>query len=48
MLHLAEEVPGRTVHHILRDGLIDGLVISSVRWVGRGSTSCSTRRCPPC
>lgn len=30
MLHLAEEVPGRTVHHILRDGLIDGLVISSV------------------
>ena len=30
MLHLATEVPGSTAHHILRDGLIDGLVISSV------------------
>lgn len=30
MLHLAAEEPGQTVHHILRDGLIDGLVISSV------------------
>jgi len=37
MLHLAADVPGQTVHHILRDGLIDGLLISSVavgmRWV---------------
>jgi LacI family transcriptional regulator len=30
MLHLATEEPGQTVHHILSDGLIDGLVISSV------------------
>jgi LacI family transcriptional regulator, galactose operon repressor len=30
MLHLAAEEPGQTVNHILRDGLIDGLVISSV------------------
>ena len=30
MLHLAEQEPGATVHHILRDGLIDGLLISSV------------------
>jgi LacI family transcriptional regulator len=30
MLHLAAEEPGQTVHHILRDGMIDGLVISSV------------------
>jgi len=30
MLHLATEEPGKTVHHILRDGLIDGLIISSV------------------
>lgn len=30
MLHLAEDEPGATVHHILRDGLIDGLLISSV------------------
>lgn len=30
MLHLAADEPGQTVHHILRDGLIDGLVISSV------------------
>ena len=30
MLHLAAEEPGQTVHHILRDGLIDGLLISSV------------------
>ncbi len=37
MLHLAAEVPGQTVHHILRDGLIDGLLVSTVavgiRWV---------------
>lgn len=30
MLHLAAEEPGDTVHHILRDGLIDGLLISTV------------------
>ena len=30
MLHLAAEEPGQTVHHILRDGLIDGLLISTV------------------
>lgn len=30
MLHLAHHEPGSTVHHILRDGLIDGLLISSV------------------
>lgn len=30
MLHLATDEPGATVHHILRDGLIDGLLISSV------------------
>ena len=30
MLHLATAEPGRTVHHILRDGLIDGLLISTV------------------
>lgn len=30
MLHLAVEEPGQTVHHILSDGLIDGLIISSV------------------
>jgi LacI family transcriptional regulator len=30
MLHLAHHEPGATVHHILRDGLIDGLLISSV------------------
>lgn len=30
MLHLAAEEPGQTVHHILRDGLIDGLLVSSV------------------
>lgn len=30
MLHLVPDEPGRTVQHILRDGLIDGLVISSV------------------
>ena len=30
MLHLAADEPGDTVHHILRDGLIDGLLISSV------------------
>lgn len=30
MLHLATEEPGATVHHILRDGMIDGLLISSV------------------
>lgn len=30
MLHLAAEEPGQTVHHILRDGMIDGLLISSV------------------
>jgi LacI family transcriptional regulator len=30
MLHLVPDEPGRTVHHILRDGLLDGLVISSV------------------
>lgn len=34
MLHLATEEPGDTVHHILRDGLIDGLLISTVA-VGR-------------
>lgn len=37
MLHLAAEEPGDTVNHILRDGMIDGLLISSVaadrRWV---------------
>jgi LacI family transcriptional regulator len=37
MLHLAADEPGDTVHHILRDGLIDGQIISSVaigyRWV---------------
>ncbi|TDT17565.1 LacI family transcriptional regulator [Ilumatobacter fluminis] len=37
MLHLAAEEPGDTVNHILRDGLIDGLLISSVaadkQWV---------------
>ena len=37
MLHLAADEPGDTVHHILRDGLIDGLLISTVaighRWV---------------
>ena len=30
MLHLAVDEPGDTVHHILRDGLIDGLLISTV------------------
>jgi LacI family transcriptional regulator len=30
MLHLAKHEPGATVHHILSDGLIDGLLISSV------------------
>jgi LacI family transcriptional regulator len=30
MLHLALDEPGDTVHHILRDGLIDGLLLSSV------------------
>jgi LacI family transcriptional regulator len=30
MLYLATAEPGRTVHHILRDGLIDGLLISTV------------------
>ncbi|MEO6570215.1 MAG: LacI family DNA-binding transcriptional regulator [Ilumatobacteraceae bacterium] len=30
MLHLADTTPGRVVQHILRDGLIDGLLISSV------------------
>jgi LacI family transcriptional regulator len=30
MLHLALDEPGDTVHHILRDGLIDGLLISTV------------------
>jgi LacI family transcriptional regulator len=30
MLHLAEDEPGATVRHVLRDGLIDGLLISSV------------------
>lgn len=30
MLYLATDEPGRTVHHILRDGLIDGLLISTV------------------
>ena len=30
MLHLAAEEPGQTVNHILRDGLIDGLIISTV------------------
>lgn len=30
MLYLATEEPGRTVHHVLRDGLIDGLLISTV------------------
>jgi LacI family transcriptional regulator len=30
MLHLAADEPGDTVHHILRDGLIDGLLVSSV------------------
>jgi len=30
MLHVASDEPGATVHHILRDGLIDGLLISSV------------------
>ena len=37
MLYLAADEPGDTVNHILRDGLIDGLLISSVaadrRWV---------------
>lgn len=30
MLHLATDEPGQTVNHILRDGLIDGLLISTV------------------
>jgi LacI family transcriptional regulator len=30
MLHLANEEPGKAVHHILADGMIDGLLISSV------------------
>src|SRR5258706_5587439 len=30
MLHLAADEPGDTIHHILRDGLIDGLLISTV------------------
>lgn len=30
MLHLANAEPGQAVHHILRDGMIDGLLISSV------------------
>ena len=30
MLHLATDEPGATVHHVLSDGLIDGLLISSV------------------
>lgn len=35
MLHLAADEPGDTVHHILRDGLIDGLLISTVA-IGHG------------
>jgi LacI family transcriptional regulator len=34
MLHLARDEPGQTVHHILRDGMIDGLLISTVA-IGR-------------
>lgn len=34
MLHLAADEPGQTLHHIVRDGMIDGLVISSVA-IGR-------------
>lgn len=30
MLYLARQEPGRTVHHILADGLVDGLLISAV------------------
>lgn len=30
MLYLAPDEPGRTVQHILRDGLLDGLLISTV------------------
>jgi LacI family transcriptional regulator len=30
MLHLANKEPGSTVHHIMRDGLVDGLLVSSV------------------
>lgn len=30
MLYLATDEPGQTVHHILRDGLIDGLLISTI------------------
>src|SRR5258705_13209873 len=30
MLHLAAEEPGDTIHPSLRDGLIDGLLISAV------------------
>jgi LacI family transcriptional regulator len=30
MLHLAQTEPGQTVHHILRDGMIDGVLVSSV------------------
>jgi LacI family transcriptional regulator len=30
MLYVASEEPGSTVHHILRDGLIDGLLLTSV------------------
>ena len=30
MLHLATNEPGVTVHHIMRDGLVDGLLVSSV------------------
>jgi len=30
MLHLAREEPGQTVHHILADGMVDGLLISAV------------------
>ena len=30
MLHLASDEPGSTVRHILRDGMIDGILVSSV------------------
>jgi len=30
MLHLATNEPGVTVHHIMRDGFVDGLLVSSV------------------
>ena len=47
MLHLAVDEPGATVHHILRDGLLDGVLISSVAG-GSWAESCSIRRCRPC